>query len=103
MTRPQLNIVNFALYGIFFLFTFWIAYTFIYGRGGIVARRKIEQEIELAVQEIEKLNKESQRLQWEIQSMKNNSLYLESFARELGYRKEGDIVFRFIERKSNKK
>lgn len=48
------------------------------------------------VQEIEKLQKTKQSLREEIHKLKENNLAQERLAREMGYVRPGEIVYKFI-------
>lgn len=100
MGKDSVNILNIAFYVIFFLFTFWIGYIIIYGNGGINNRRKASRELSLLAEEIRELEEKSKMLEWEIEHLRNHKSYIESFARELGYKKEGEIIFRFMKNRS---
>lgn len=100
MRKITLNIVNLAFYVIFLLFAFWVGYIIINGNGGINNRRKVSRELYLLETEIQKLEQESKMLEWEIENLRSNKSYIESFARELGYKKKGEIIFRFMKNKN---
>jgi len=47
------------------------------------------------IQEIEKLEKQQEAMKIELDNLKNSSLTKERFAREMGYAKPGEMVYRF--------
>ena len=102
MRKTPVNILNLVFYVIFFLFAFWIGYIIIYGNGGINNRRKAALEIQVLVNDIKELEQKKKLIEWEIENMRSNRLYIESYARELGYRKNGEIIFRFMKKKEEK-
>jgi cell division protein FtsB len=88
------------IYCIIFLIAFWISYIIIYGNGGIVKRNKMTRELRVLEAEIEQLKKEKETLSWEIKNLKSNKSYIESVARDLGYKQEGEIIFKFVEKEN---
>jgi len=88
------------IYCIIFLIAFWISYIIIYGNGGIVKRNKMTRELRVLEAEIEKLKKEKETLSWEIKNLKSNKSYIGSVARDLGYKQEGEIIFKFVEKEN---
>lgn len=89
--------LNYILLFSILVFILWIGYVIVWGRGGIIERRKAQHELALLQKEIAELKKEEERLDWEIRNMKYNKRYIEGYARELGYKKEGEIIFKFID------
>lgn len=55
--------------------------------------REIKQEYVMAVEEV---RQEQERLKAEIDKLKNNSLTQERLAREMGYIKPGETVYKFV-------
>ena len=102
MSKSPVNILNLAFYVIFSLFAFWIGYIIIYGNGGINNRRKAALELQVLEQNIEELEQKRKLVEWEIENIRSNRAYIESYARELGYRKDGEIIFRFMKKKEEK-
>jgi cell division protein FtsB len=88
------------IYCIIFLIAFWISYIIIYGNGGIVKRNKMTRELRVLEAEIEQLKKEKETLSWEIKNLKSNKSYIGSVARDLGYKQEGEIIFKFVEKEN---
>jgi cell division protein FtsB len=76
----------------------WISYIIVYGKGGIVRRRNLESEIVELQREIGELEFRSGMIDVKIQSMRENERSIESYAREIGYRREGETIYKFIER-----
>ncbi len=60
------------------------------------------RELRVLEAEIEKLKKEKETLYWEIKNLKSNKSYIGSVAHELGYKKEGEIIFKFVEKENLK-
>jgi len=101
MNRRKGFIVRIAIYLIMTLFAVWAGYLMICGNGGILERRKVDKQIAALRDEISDLKEREQRIDWETQSLKNNKKYLEGFARELGFKKEGEIIFKYVKKKQN--
>ena len=102
MRKSPVNILNLAFYVIFSMFAFWIGYVIIYGNGGISNRKKASLELQVLQDDIRELEQKRKLLEWEIGNIRSNRAYIESFARELGYRKKGEIIFRFMKKKEEK-
>ena len=98
MIRSKSNRLQLIIYLLFFLFAFWIVYIIIYGNGGIVNREKIERELRILEEEIYELERTKERLDWEIINLRNNRPYIEAYAREIGFKKKGEIIFKFIKK-----
>jgi cell division protein FtsB len=96
MKKLLQNRMHLVVYFIFFLFSFWIVYIIIYGNGGIIKRENMRRELQVLEEEIRLLKTEKQRLSWEIESLKTNRVYVEAYARELGFKKRGEVIFKFI-------
>jgi cell division protein FtsB len=102
MSKSPVNILNLVFYVIFSLFAFWIGYIIIYGNGGINNRRKAALELQVLEDNIKELEQKRKQVEWEIENIRSNRAYIESYARELGYRKNGEIIFRFMKKKEEK-
>ena len=102
MNKSPVNILNLVFYVIFSLFAFWIGFVIIYGNGGINNRRKASLELQVLEQDIKDLEQKRKLLEWETEKIRSNRAYIESFARELGYRKNGEIIFRFTRKQEEK-
>jgi cell division protein FtsB len=87
-----------AFFFVFFLFAFWVAYAFVYGKGGVIERKKVMVRIELLRDEIEQLESGSRHLDRRIENLRTDSRAVESYARELGFKKEGEVVYRFLKK-----
>ena len=98
MIRVTGNRLQLIIYLLFFLFAFWIVYIIIYGNGGIVKREKIERELRVLEEEIYGLERTRERLDWEIKNLRSNRSYIEAYAREIGFRKRGEIIFKFVKK-----
>ena len=98
MIRVTGNRLQLIIYLLFFLFAFWIVYIIIYGNGGIVKREKIERELRVLEEEIYGLERTRERLDWEIKNLRSNRSYIEAYAREIGFKKRGEIIFKFIKK-----
>ena len=95
MKRIRIQLI---LYLILILIAFWISYIIIYGSGGVVNRANLARELGALEHEMNDLEKEKQMLLWEIRNLKENRRYIEFVARELGFRKKQEIIFKFVER-----
>jgi cell division protein FtsB len=93
--RKHLNTI---IYIALIVFAIWISYIIVYGNGGIVKRRNLETEIISLQREIRELENSSGMIDIVIQNMRENERYIEGYARELGYRREGETIYKFIER-----
>jgi cell division protein FtsB len=102
MSKSPVNILNLVFYAIFSLFAFWIGFVIIYGNGGINNRKKASIELQVLEEDIKELEQNRKLLEWEIENIRSNRAYIESFARELGYRKNGEIIFRFMKKQEEK-
>jgi len=102
MRKSPVNILNLVFYAIFSLFAFWIGFVIIYGNGGINNRRKASLELQVLEEDLKELEQNRKLLEWEIENIRSNRAYIESFARELGYRKNGEIIFRFMKKQEEK-
>ena len=60
--------------------------------------RKLRQQY---LVEVGKLQEEQRLLEEEIDRLKNNSLAQERVAREMGYIKQGEAVYKFVQRQEN--
>ena len=96
---PQLGKrVHIAFFCVFFLFSFWVAYALVYGKGGAIERKKVLGQIERLKAEIEQLESGSRHLDRRIENLKTDRRAVESYARELGFKKEGEVVYRFLKK-----
>lgn len=77
----------------------WISYLILWGKGGIVERKGLEREILLLEDEIQELRLKQDLLDIHIRNSKENRKYIEGYARQLGYKKEGEVIFKFVEKK----
>ncbi len=93
--RKNLNTI---IYISLIVLAIWISYIIVYGKGGIVKRKNLEAEISHLRTEIQELEYASGMIDITIQNMRYNERYIEGYARELGYRKEGETIFKFIEK-----
>ena len=93
--------INTIIYIALIVFAIWISYIIVYGNGGIVKRRNLETEIISLQREIRELENSSGMIDIVIQNMRENERYIEGYARELGYRREGETIYKFIEREQN--
>lgn len=93
--RKHLNTI---IYIALIVLAIWISYIIVYGKGGIVKRRNLETEIISLQREIGELENSSGMIDIVIHNMRENERYIEGYARELGYRREGETIYKFIER-----
>lgn len=76
----------------------WSGYLFIYGGGGALKRNQLRNEISRLKLDIENLKKEKEILEWKINNIENNPNFIETIAREMGYKKPGEIIFKLIKK-----
>ena len=81
------------------VFLAWLGYTVVYGKGGIIERKKTERTLARLEEEIEQLEHDIGKADFELRNLAGNKKYLTQLARELGYRKEGETIFRFLRKK----
>jgi cell division protein FtsB len=86
------------IYVVLILLAVWVSYIIVYGKGGIVKRRTLEAEIVTLKSEIRRLEVEREMIDLHIRNMKENVPSIEGYARELGYKKEGEVIYKFIEK-----
>jgi cell division protein FtsB len=98
MVRLLTRNLNTIIYLLLILLSLWISYLIIYGKGGIVKRKSLEAEIVTLQREINDLQEESDFLDVVLHHFTDNTRYLEGYARELGYRRESETIYKFIER-----
>jgi len=95
-------IIKLVVYIITLFFTIFIGYSIIFGKGGIMDRKGLEKEIELLRKEIEELENEKGKIGWKIENLQSNKAFVEGFARELGFKKDGEIIFKYIKNSDGK-
>jgi cell division protein FtsB len=98
MIRALYRNLNTVIYVSLILLAIWVSFIIVYGKGGIVKRKNLEAEILTLQQEIRTLENQRALLDIDIQNLRDNPRYIEGYARELGYRKEGEVIYKFIER-----
>jgi cell division protein FtsB len=98
MIRALYRNLNTIIYVSLILLAVWVSFIIVYGKGGIVKRKNLEAEILTLEEEIRSLENERALRDLDIQNFRDNRRYIEGYARELGYRKEGEIIYKFIER-----
>jgi cell division protein FtsB len=84
------------IYIVVLVFIGWLGYTIIYGKGGIIERRETQNSLSLLEEDIRVLEHEIERIDLEIKNIKSNKKYITGLARELGYKQDGEIIFRFL-------
>ncbi|MFW6139281.1 MAG: FtsB family cell division protein [Spirochaetota bacterium] len=80
----------------------WTGYVVIYGYGGLHHRKKVHSKLSELKEEIKELSEQENVLDWKIQNLKQNGPYMEGVAREMGFKKPRDVIFKVIS-KGNKK
>ena len=69
----------------------------IFGEKGLLKVNRLKKSYINLGQEVEELTKENEKLSQEIQSLKNDPIYIESIARtKLGLVKPNEIVYQFL-------
>jgi cell division protein FtsB len=87
-----------AIFGVFLLFAFWVAFALVYGKGGVIARKNVLGQIARLKAEIARLESGTRHLDGRIENLKTNRHTVESHARELGFKKEGETIYRFLKK-----
>jgi len=77
----------------------WIGYIAMYGSGGVFERREARRQVSALEAEIATLEREKSMADQTIEFLQKNKRYIEGYARELGYKKRGEVIFKFIEKK----
>lgn len=85
-----------AACGLPLLFVCWVVSCMIWGKGGLIEHRKVEEELAVLDEEILGLELELRRTETHLEYLRDNERYLEGFARELGYRKPDEVIFKFV-------
>ena len=94
--KPVLTVlVNIAIFG----FLAWLGFAVVHGNGGILERRKTERVIARLENEIDMLEHEIARTDLAISNLKHNRRHLTQLARELGYMRQGETIYRFMSKK----
>jgi len=99
MEKWKGNKLNTIIYIFVILISFWMGYIIVYGRGGIIQRKDVEKKLMLLDTDILNLERKRDMIDLQIKNLKNNEKYIEGYAREQGYKKEGEIIFKFIKKK----
>lgn len=81
---------------VFLLIILFLGYSFFFGDMGYLKYRQLKKNEQRLINEINELSKENVLLKKEIELLKNDSSYLEKYAREkFGLIKPGEMVFQF--------
>ena len=96
MALREKKYLQFIIYIVILIFIGWLGYTIIYGKGGIIERRETLRNLSFIEEDISVLEHEIERIALEIKNIKSNKKYITGLARELGYKQEGEIIFRFL-------
>ena len=99
MGKVNRKFLSIIVYTVMLIFLAWLGYTVVYGKGGIVERRSTEQTLARLEEEIELLEREIERADIELRNIRGNKRYLAQLARELGYKYDGELIFRFMRKK----
>lgn len=76
----------------------WVSYIIVWGKGGLVERKNLENQILSLEEEVHRLKLQEELLDIHIRNLKENRKYIEGYARELGYKKEGEVIFKFVQK-----
>ncbi len=76
----------------------WIGYIVLYGNGGVFERREARRQVSALEAEITTLQREQDTAEKKIDFLHKNTRYIEGYARELGYKKKGEMIFKFIKK-----
>jgi cell division protein FtsB len=98
MGRWKLSQINTILYLILILSMIWVSYIIVWGKGGLVERKNLENQILSLEEEVHRLKLQEELLDIHIRNLKENRKYIEGYARELGYKKEGEVIFKFVQK-----
>jgi cell division protein FtsB len=98
MRRRLITFLNSALYLALLLVVLWASFVILFGKGGVVKRRAVEKELALVEEEIRSLEEEKALTELRLANLQDNTRFIEGYARELGYKKPGEIIFKFIRR-----
>jgi cell division protein FtsB len=85
------------LYGLPLLFVVWVVGCMIWGKGGIIENRRVSGELAVIEEEIQVLERELERTEVHLRYLRDNERYRAGFAREMGYRKPDEVIFKFVE------
>ncbi len=99
MKRPTGTGLHVVLYIIVLCVMLWVGYIVVYGSGGVFERREARRLVSALYAEIETLEREKDIAEKKIEFLQENKRYIEGYARELGYKKRGEMIFKFIEKK----
>lgn len=99
MLQGNNRFLGIIVYIVMLVFLAWLGYTVVYGNGGIIERRRTERTLTSLEEEIAALESDIERADLELRNLKSNRKYLTMLARELGYRHEGELIFRFMRKK----
>jgi cell division protein FtsB len=98
MKAKLIRVLNTALYIVIVLTVLWASFIILFGRGGMVKRRIVEKELALVESEIRALEEEIALAEIRLENLRHNTHFIEGYARELGYKKPGEIIYKFIRR-----
>ena len=95
------KVIGVAVYILMLGFLLWLGYTIVYGKGGIVERRRTERTLACLQTEIEALKHDIEMADKELSNLATSEKYTMQLARELGYKKDGETIFRFLRKKES--
>jgi cell division protein FtsB len=86
-------------YNLFLLIVFAgaLVYILLLGNNSLLSRLQLQNKIRQTITDINQIKKENQRLDNEIQRLKNDDLYVQMLIRKLGYIRPDETVYRFME------
>lgn len=87
------------LYAALLLLACWVCYAMVWGKGGLVRRREAAAELASLEAEIIQLEREIERTNVHLRNLRSNQRYLLGYARELGYRRPDEVIFKFIKKR----
>jgi cell division protein FtsB len=93
------RVIGITVYVLMLVFLAWLGYMIVYGNGGIIERKKTERTLANLEEEIESLERVIEKTDLELHNLESNKKYLTQLARELGYKQEGETIFRFLRKK----
>jgi len=80
------------------LIIIWMGYIIINGKGGILRKNELEEKIIKLESEIKELEHENTFLDIKIENLSSNKRFIQGYARELGYKNDGDLIYKFIKK-----
>jgi cell division protein FtsB len=100
MVWKEKRYLQYIIYIVILLFIGWLGYAIIYGKGGIIERSETQRSLVLLEEDIDTLEHKIEKIDLEIKSFKDNRKLIAGLAREYGYKREGELIFRFLPKRN---